>query len=133
ADGAAPERLGAMIVKPDHGLMQARAAGCGAASEKGDGGIVDPAVLLRVDEGIEQRHACDAERKALRGLDLGLSLLRGAALLDGEPLFGIGRDASAKFLAERADYLTERVVFALDPVEPFPDRLHVRVGLRPGR
>src|ERR1043166_10333120 len=100
-----------MIVEPDHGLMQARAAGCGAASEKGDGGIVDAAVLLRVDEGIEQRHTCDAERKALRGFDLGLSLLRGAALLNGETLFGIGGDARAKLLTDVADFLGGPVVF----------------------
>src|SRR5204862_4247510 len=93
-------------------------------------GIVDSAILFRVDERVDQGHAREADRESLRGLDLGLGMLLGAALLDGEALLGVGDDAGMELLAKRAKFLPERVILALEPVKPLYEVLQIRLALR---
>src|SRR5439155_25146379 len=89
-------------------------------------------ILLRVDECVSHGHSREADREPLRGLDLRLGLLRGAALLDSEPLLGIRGDTGMKFLAERSNLLPQRIVLALEPIEPIENPLQIRLAFGEG-
>ena len=91
--------------QPDDGLPHG-GAGVARTRGRGDHRIIRAAALLGVQEGVEQRHAGQADGKLLRGFHLGLRLLFDALLLDFDPLRparvgGVGVDVSQLRLQAR--------------------------------
>ena len=111
-----PESLGTAVVESQDGLSPGGAADGAAARQGGDGGVVGSAILLRIEESVHQGHSGDADGEALRGFDLDLRQLGGAALLDVD-LFFDGFDPGAQF----ADLLAQFAILGFEAVEAVDD------------
>ncbi len=135
---AAAGKIGPVESEADNSLADRRAIRRRIGSQTGCLRILRAPVAPSVVKGVEQQHAGERYREALRRADFGLVQFRGPALLNRDTLVCRRRRiirlvrTSRRFhlIAQLADFVQQFLVFIFQFVEALDDRLHVRAGLR---